>query len=159
VRKGYKNVVLRVKLRTLEVVGVSGTPSYGVPLTSAWILRVEWAWLDCMCLHHEFNDSISFSWHFHSKNSQQISGILWRFWKWLNHGDFVISLSGCVAELGVGGVERRALARAFQRTKEYWISSSGSKVMIVWSCRCALGFFIRVRQFLVMVFQRRQFLR
>jgi hypothetical protein len=29
----------------------------------------------------------------------------------------VISLSGCVAELGVGGVERSALAKAFQCTK------------------------------------------
>jgi hypothetical protein len=37
----------------------------------------------------------------------------------------VISLSGCVAELGVSGVEWNALARAFQRTKERQISSSG----------------------------------
>jgi len=43
----------------------------------------------------------------------------------------VISLSGCVAELGVGGVERSALTRAFQRTKERWILLSGSKVMII----------------------------
>jgi hypothetical protein len=53
------------------------------------------------------------------------------FWEWLNRGDFVISLSGCVAELGVGGVKRSALARAFQRTKECWISLSRSKVMII----------------------------
>jgi hypothetical protein len=46
----------------------------------------------------------------------------------------VISLSGCVAELGVDGVERRALARTFQRTKECWILLSGSKVMIILSC-------------------------
>ncbi len=31
----------------------------------------------------------------------------------------MISLSGCVAELGVGGVEGSALARAFQHTKEH----------------------------------------
>jgi hypothetical protein len=43
----------------------------------------------------------------------------------------VILVSGCVAELGVGGVERSALAKAFQHTKERWISSSGSKVMII----------------------------
>jgi hypothetical protein len=43
----------------------------------------------------------------------------------------VISLSGCVDELGVGGVERNTLARAFQRTKKRWISLSGSKVMII----------------------------
>jgi hypothetical protein len=43
----------------------------------------------------------------------------------------VISLSSCVAELGVGDVERNDLARAFQRTKEHQISSSGSKVMII----------------------------
>jgi hypothetical protein len=43
----------------------------------------------------------------------------------------VISLSGCVAELGAGGVKRSALARAFQRTKKCWISLSGSKVMII----------------------------
>jgi hypothetical protein len=43
----------------------------------------------------------------------------------------VISLSSCVAELGVGGVERNALVKTFQRTKEHWISSSESKVMIV----------------------------
>jgi hypothetical protein len=36
----------------------------------------------------------------------------------------VILLSDCVTELGVGGVKRRALARAFQRTKECWISLS-----------------------------------
>ncbi len=46
----------------------------------------------------------------------------------------MISLSGCVAELGVDGVERRALARTFQRTKECWILLSGSKVMIILSC-------------------------
>jgi hypothetical protein len=39
-------------------------------------------------------------------------------------GVFVILLSGCVAELGVGGVKRSALARAFQHTKECWISFS-----------------------------------
>ncbi len=39
-------------------------------------------------------------------------------------GVFVILLSSCVAELGVGGVKRSALARAFQRTKECWISFS-----------------------------------
>ncbi len=44
---------------------------------------------------------------------------------------FVISFSGCVAELGVGGLERSALARAFQHTKKRWISSSGSKVMVI----------------------------
>jgi hypothetical protein len=43
----------------------------------------------------------------------------------------VISLFGCVAELGVSGVKRKASVRAFQRTKECQISSSGSKVMIV----------------------------
>jgi hypothetical protein len=37
----------------------------------------------------------------------------------------VISLSGCVTELGVSGVEKSALARAFQRPKEHRISSSG----------------------------------
>ncbi len=59
-REGSKNVVLRVEPRALGVVGVSGAPSYGVPLASAWILQVEWAWFDCMCLHHEFYDNISF---------------------------------------------------------------------------------------------------
>jgi hypothetical protein len=43
----------------------------------------------------------------------------------------VSSLSGSVAELGMGGVEWSALVRAFQRTKEHWISLSGSKVMII----------------------------
>jgi hypothetical protein len=43
----------------------------------------------------------------------------------------VISLSDCVAELGVSGVEWSALARAFERTKECWIPLSESKVMIV----------------------------
>jgi len=43
----------------------------------------------------------------------------------------VISLSGCVAELGVDGVERNALARAFERINEHWILSSESKVMII----------------------------
>jgi hypothetical protein len=33
-------------------------------------------------------------------------------------GGFVISLSGCVAELGVGGVKRSASVKAFQCTKE-----------------------------------------
>ncbi len=46
-------------------------------------------------------------------------------------GGFVISLSGCVVELGVGAVKRSALARAFQCTKERWILLSGSKVMII----------------------------
>jgi hypothetical protein len=43
----------------------------------------------------------------------------------------VISLSGYVAELGVGGVERSASVRVFQCTKEHRISLNGSKVMIV----------------------------
>jgi hypothetical protein len=43
----------------------------------------------------------------------------------------VISLSGCVTELGVGGVERSTSVRAFQRAKEHWISLSRSKVMII----------------------------
>jgi hypothetical protein len=60
VREGSKNVVLRIELRALGVVGVNEALSYGVPLTSAWIFQVEWAWLDYMCLHHEFNDSKSF---------------------------------------------------------------------------------------------------
>ncbi len=51
----------RIEPRALGVVGVNGAPSYGVPLASAWILKVKWAWLDCMCLHHEFYDSRSFS--------------------------------------------------------------------------------------------------
>jgi sugar diacid utilization regulator len=34
VREGSKNVVLRVEPRVLGVVGVSGAPSYGVPLAS-----------------------------------------------------------------------------------------------------------------------------
>jgi hypothetical protein len=72
-REGSKNVVLRVEPRALKVVGVNGAPNYGVPLASAWILRMKWFWLDCMCLHHEFYDSRSFSKRFHSKNSQQIN--------------------------------------------------------------------------------------
>jgi hypothetical protein len=59
----------------------------------------------------------------------------------------VILLFGCVTELGVGGVERSALARTFQLTKEHRISSSGSKVMIILSCWCALGFLVCVRRF------------
>jgi len=59
--KGSKNIV---EPRTLGVVGVDGAPSYGVMLASVWILWVEWAWLDYMCLHHEFYDSKSFLWHF-----------------------------------------------------------------------------------------------
>ncbi len=59
-REGSKNVVLQVEPRALGVVGVSGASSYGVPLASAWILRKEWAWVDNMCLHHEFCDNISF---------------------------------------------------------------------------------------------------
>ncbi len=43
----------------------------------------------------------------------------------------MISLSGCVAELGVSDVERSALMRTFQHTKECWISLNESKVMIV----------------------------
>jgi hypothetical protein len=61
VREGSKNVVFQVEPRALGVVGVSGAPSYGVSLASAWIFRVEWAWLDYMCLHHELYDSRSFS--------------------------------------------------------------------------------------------------
>ncbi len=37
-RKGSKNVVLRVERKALGVVRVSGASSYGVPLPSAWIL-------------------------------------------------------------------------------------------------------------------------
>jgi hypothetical protein len=61
VREGSRNVVLQVEPRMLGIIGVSGTPSYGVPLGSTWILQVEWAWLDFMCLNHEFYDSRSFS--------------------------------------------------------------------------------------------------
>ncbi len=43
----------------------------------------------------------------------------------------MISLSACEAELGLDDVERSASMRAFQRTKEHWISLSGSKVMII----------------------------
>ncbi len=43
----------------------------------------------------------------------------------------MISLSGRVAELIVGGVEWSTLARAFQHAKECWISSSKLKVMII----------------------------
>jgi hypothetical protein len=64
VRKGSKNYVLWVEPRALGVVGVSGASSYGVLLTSTWILWVEWAWLDYMCLHHKFYDNRSFLWHF-----------------------------------------------------------------------------------------------
>ncbi len=59
-REGSKNIVLRVEPKVLGVIGVSGAPSYGVLLASTWILRVERAWLDYMCLHHEFYDSRSF---------------------------------------------------------------------------------------------------
>ncbi len=59
-REGSKYIVFLVEPRSLGVVGVSGALSYGVPLILAWILRMEWAWLDYMCLHHEFYDSISF---------------------------------------------------------------------------------------------------
>jgi hypothetical protein len=45
----------------LGIVGVNGAPSYGVPLASVWIFRMEWAWFDWMCLHHEFYDSRFFS--------------------------------------------------------------------------------------------------
>jgi hypothetical protein len=61
VKEGSKNVVFQVEPRALGVVGVSGTPSYYVLLVSAWILRMEWAWLDCMCLHHKFYVRVSFS--------------------------------------------------------------------------------------------------
>jgi len=64
VKEGSRNIVLWVEPRKLGVVGISGAPSYGVLLASAWILWVEWAWLDYMCLHHEFYDNIFFSWHF-----------------------------------------------------------------------------------------------
>ncbi len=60
-REGSKNVVLRVEPRALGVIGVSGALNYGVLLASAWILQMEWAWLDYMCLHHEFYDSRFFS--------------------------------------------------------------------------------------------------
>jgi hypothetical protein len=59
-KEGSKNVFLRVEPKTLGVVGVSGAPSYGVPLASALILQMELAWLNCMCLHHKFYDSRSF---------------------------------------------------------------------------------------------------
>jgi nitrate/nitrite transporter NarK len=60
-REGSKNVVLRVEPRALGVVGISGALSYGVPLAWTWILQVEWAWLDCMCLYHEFYENRFFS--------------------------------------------------------------------------------------------------
>ncbi len=53
----------------------------------------------------------------------------------------MLSLSSCVFELGVDDVERNALARTFQCTKENWISSSESKVMIIGSCRYAFDGF------------------
>jgi hypothetical protein len=59
-REGSNNIVLRVERITFGVVKVSGVPNYGVLLVSAWILRVEWAWLDYVCLHHEFYGSRSF---------------------------------------------------------------------------------------------------
>jgi hypothetical protein len=43
----------------------------------------------------------------------------------------VISLFGCVVELGVDGVESSASVRAFQCTKERWILLNESKVMII----------------------------
>ncbi len=43
----------------------------------------------------------------------------------------MIFLFGCVAKLGVSGVERSALMRAFQRTKKRQILLNESKVMIV----------------------------
>ncbi len=43
----------------------------------------------------------------------------------------MISLSGCVAELGVGGVERSTSVRVFQHTNKHQISLSESKVMII----------------------------
>jgi hypothetical protein len=61
VKEGSKNVVLRIEPKVLGVVRVNGISNYGVPLASAWILQVEWVWLDCMCLHHEFYDSRFFS--------------------------------------------------------------------------------------------------
>ncbi len=42
----------------------------------------------------------------------------------------MISLSSCVAELKMGDVKWSTLAKAFQCTKECWILSCGSKVMI-----------------------------
>jgi hypothetical protein len=45
----------------LGVIKVRRVLSYGVQLASAWILLVEWAWLDYVCLHHEFYDNRSFS--------------------------------------------------------------------------------------------------
>ncbi len=48
--------------RALGIIRISGAPNYGVPLASTWILQVEWAWLDYMCLHHKFYDNRSFSW-------------------------------------------------------------------------------------------------
>jgi hypothetical protein len=62
-KRTQKNVILWVEPRALGIVGVNGVPSYGVLLASAWILRVEWAWLDYMCLHHKFYDSRSFLWY------------------------------------------------------------------------------------------------
>jgi hypothetical protein len=62
--EGSKNVVLWVEPRALGVVGVSGASSYGVLLAPVWILWVEWAWLNYMCLHHKFYDNRSFLWHF-----------------------------------------------------------------------------------------------
>jgi hypothetical protein len=55
------------------------------------------------------------------------------FFEWNGFGltICVIFLSGCVTELRMGGVESSTLARAFQRTKERWISLSRSKVMII----------------------------
>ncbi len=41
----------------------------------------------------------------------------------------MILLFGCVAKLGVGGVKWSTSVRAFQCTKERWISLSRSKVM------------------------------
>ncbi len=53
----------------------------------------------------------------------------------------MISFFDCVIKLGVGGVEKSALARVFQGTKECWISLHISKFMIVWSCWCAFDSF------------------
>jgi hypothetical protein len=60
-REGSNNIVFRIELRVLGIIRISGALSYGVLLTSTWILRVEWAWLDYMCLHHEFYDNRFFS--------------------------------------------------------------------------------------------------
>jgi hypothetical protein len=37
-KEGSKNVVFRVELKALGVIGINGVASYGVPLASTWIL-------------------------------------------------------------------------------------------------------------------------